>query len=87
MEIKKDNNSTGIMVFAALFCVGVVASVIDSVAYAVHTGNQGISFFSVVPLSVLWSYVVTFPGNILTAFRLVSWISAFAWLEIQGCGN
>ena len=87
MEMKKDNSSTGIRVFAALFFVGVVASVIDSVAYAVHIANHGIRVFSVVPLSVLWSYVITFPGNILTAFWLASWISAFAWLEIQGRGN
>lgn len=81
---KKENTPTGVKVFAILIIAGVIASIVDGVVYYSYVRSHGVGFFSVVPLSVLWSYVRTFPGNILTALWLAPWAFGFIWLELKG---
>lgn len=84
---KKKSTPAGVKVFPILIIVGVIASVIDGVVYLSYVRSHGIGFFSVVPLSVFWSYIRTFPGNVLTALWLVPWGIAFIWLELKGRKN
>ena len=81
---KKENTPTWVKVFAILIIAGVIASIVDGVVYYSYVRSHGVGFFSVVPLSVLWSYVRTFPGNILTALWLAPWAFGFIWLELKG---
>ena len=87
MKMKKDNTSIGIKVFAILIIIGVIGGIVDGVAYQLHVRSHGVSLFGVVPMSILWSYTKTFPGNVLTAFWLVPWAIAFAMLQFKGRRN
>lgn len=62
--------------------VGVIAGIADGIAYHFHVREHGVDFFSRVPWNVLWSYVKTFPGNILTCLWLLPWIIALLYLYI-----
>lgn len=81
---KKEETPTGIKVFTVLIIVGVIAGAVDGVAYHLHVRSNGVSLFGVVPMSVLWSYIRTFPGNVLTALWLAPWTLAFALLQFKG---
>ncbi len=80
--MKKDNTPTSLKVFVILVIVGIVASMIDGIAFHFHIRSRGVGFFGSVPWSVQWSYLKTFPGNLLTALWLGSWAFAFLWLYI-----
>jgi hypothetical protein len=82
-NMKRANTPTNIKIFTILIIVGVVAGMIDCVAYNVHIKKHGIGFFSLIPLNVLWVYIKTYPGNILTALWLLPWVFAFAWIELK----
>jgi len=82
MMIKKDNTSTGLKIFVIFMLVGVVGGIVDGIAYQIHVHAHGVSLFSVVPWSVLWSYVSTFPGNLLTCLWSLSWGFGFVYLYL-----
>lgn len=82
--MKKDNTPIELKVFSMLMLVGILAGLVDSVAYHFHVRSHGVGFFSPVPWDVLWSYVKTFPGNVLTALWILPWVCAFAWLHVGG---
>jgi hypothetical protein len=79
MMMKKVNTSTGLKIF---MLVGVVGGIVDSIAYQIHVHAHGVILFSVVPRSVLWLYVSTFPGNLLTCLWLLPWGFGFVYLYL-----
>jgi len=72
--------------FVVLFTLGLVGSIVDGVAYLLYIHKSGIRVFAVVPWEVLWGYVSTLPGILLTALWLVPWMAAMLalWLPWSG---
>ncbi len=73
----------GLKFFSNLILLGAIAGIVDGIAYFLHLRAQGIGIFMRVPWGVLWSYVSTFPGNLLTMLWLAPWAIAFVDLCVS----
>ena len=67
---------------AIMMVVGLAASAVDVWYYTDFVRSQGLSVWSVVPLPVVWSYLTTMPGALLTSKSIVSWILAYGCFTI-----
>jgi len=52
----------------------------DAYYYNKYLGLNGISILSFVPLRVIYKYLTTYPGNILTLLGFVPWVILFGIL-------
>lgn len=66
---------------------GSLIGLVDNVAYLAFIAGQGIGPFEVVSMSIVWAYVRSFPGNVLTVLFLGSWIAAFACFFVPERGT
>ena len=71
-----------IRLFVFFAVVGILAGIADRVAYLAYVLKHDVGLFEIVPPVVFWSYVKSFPGNILTGLFFGSWVVALICLRI-----
>jgi len=86
-RIRHQATSWSIRVFLIFVIIGILAGIVDGIAYQVHLSKHGVGFFEIVPSAVFWSYFKTFPGNLITVLTFGPWVVAFVYMRIWAWFN
>ncbi len=60
-----------------------IADVLDVYFYNIFLKQNGVSFWSIVSPNLIYKYVITWPGNILTLFAIGPWIVLLAYIKFM----
>ena len=69
------------MIFLVIF--GIVIDIVDFYYYQRFLSSKGIGLFSIVPFDILFEYVSSYPGNILTILGILPWILLLSYLYLS----
>ena len=81
--MKKDKTNVRITIFVVLNIIGILGGIVDGVYYQFFVADHGFGMFAVVPFAVVWSYMKTFPGNLVTALSIGPLILAWLFLYLS----
>ncbi len=84
MKKKQHNTPAGIKIMGILILIGAIGGIADGVAYQLYVQSHGVSRFGLVPMRVFWSYISSFPGNLLTALWLLPWGMVLVLIQFKG---